>query len=720
MFTISLPLLLQVISRIDTKYSSTQLVKVFFLDRISRLFLFTQGLSLLSIIIWLYCKLPFGQFINEETFQFYKEILSNFSIYWLGIISAVLCILFCLFIYLTFIFYSPDKLIGYLINQYVNTTFDINKKKYFLALSDLLNYSLKNNPKLTRQLFDFFQETFTYYRQKNNESAQHYPPEFYETFFDANELMFSQPKKSLSYFNDDEIFDWFFEGYQDSYLSTESYKAIWTGIRQALNYNREDVIYRYWIKAHQYYSFRLRPDSIKFEGIDSESRETYRSRFLEFHYALGSYLLHMKHYKLIVKILKYSNNHPEKYYLIPENYTKLLYDYLNLNELGRDSFYYTTNYYIPDVGINYDRIFLLWIRRYFAVLLLRIYKMDQPYIYGMQNRLALPTLPSTLNELNNLGYVIESLNAEVKSLLEDDKLLRHLNLEFIKDSTLFDELKKPYPLDLLERTLKVIKDKHDEIRDRQPLSDEKINEFETKTVAILRKVFSNYVNIFQDTLTIPYQSIRIGGIKNILKKDAFVKEQEVTYLNADSILAETLAIDIGSQLSAVFALIKTQVYKVENKQLFNFIEKFTAKKKEILIVNFGIYLRYYIDILKIEGLSQESYGSIPIVTITGQHHEIVSQSLFIINRKDLPSINYHHIDSPGKEVKLIDEDFKIYTSITLPDNDSSHNQNVVAAIYLDAEIRYRSSNSCVQLKIYDQFRDKGLPDELSNISVTTE
>ena len=54
LFAIAFPFLLQTISRIDDKYSSTKLTEVFYKDRKSTIFLIAVILSLSSIVVWIF------------------------------------------------------------------------------------------------------------------------------------------------------------------------------------------------------------------------------------------------------------------------------------------------------------------------------------------------------------------------------------------------------------------------------------------------------------------------------------------------------------------------------------------------------------------------------------------------------------------------------------------------------------------------------------------
>lgn len=105
---LGLPVLLQTASRIDDKYNSTRLLRAFYKERITRFFIATNIISLISIIIW-FLNLPrivdLGKTVNY--------IVDN-SAFILLFSSTILLIVFLFeFIRLIKIYFDPLRLFSY-------------------------------------------------------------------------------------------------------------------------------------------------------------------------------------------------------------------------------------------------------------------------------------------------------------------------------------------------------------------------------------------------------------------------------------------------------------------------------------------------------------------------------------------------------------------------------------------------------------------------------
>ena len=110
---LGLPVLLQTASRIDDKYNSTRLLRRFYKEKITKIFIAINILSLLSIPIW---------FFNIPRIVDWGNIANRFiekSAFLLILISSVLLIVFLFgFIRLIKIYYDPSRLFNYLEKKY--------------------------------------------------------------------------------------------------------------------------------------------------------------------------------------------------------------------------------------------------------------------------------------------------------------------------------------------------------------------------------------------------------------------------------------------------------------------------------------------------------------------------------------------------------------------------------------------------------------------------
>lgn len=105
---LGLPVLLQTASRIDDKYNSTRLLRAFYKERITRIFIATNIISLITIIIW-FLNLPrivdLGKIINF--------IIDNSAFILIFSSTVLLIVLLFEFIRLIKIYFDPLRLFSY-------------------------------------------------------------------------------------------------------------------------------------------------------------------------------------------------------------------------------------------------------------------------------------------------------------------------------------------------------------------------------------------------------------------------------------------------------------------------------------------------------------------------------------------------------------------------------------------------------------------------------
>jgi hypothetical protein len=107
---IAYPILFEVVSRLDEKYSSQAIIELFRSERENRLFVIALLVSLLSILIWMLKFQPLkihGKYYLENSAQ-YILIFST--------IALIICFFF--FVRKILIYYTPTRFVPYLINRH--------------------------------------------------------------------------------------------------------------------------------------------------------------------------------------------------------------------------------------------------------------------------------------------------------------------------------------------------------------------------------------------------------------------------------------------------------------------------------------------------------------------------------------------------------------------------------------------------------------------------
>ena len=253
---------------------------------------------------------------------------------------------------------------------------------------------------MARELQEFYAREFINFRSNKSNTSIEYPDCFYDVMFDANECLCQRERKSISWYNSS-IYDYFIDEFQQTSISEKTYTFIWKCIRQSLFYGKEEFVFSYWRKAHQFFSLWLNsiyPEYDKdFKIINQQiidKREVERSRFLEFHYALGGLLMKEKKYNLLQQLMTWTNQTPPKYVLLPETMSEVITMFMSISSPDKDftPIYYEKRYPFPDAhGVYAEDIIKMWIKQYIAILFLRQYKLNKYYIYS--NPLEMPKPP---------------------------------------------------------------------------------------------------------------------------------------------------------------------------------------------------------------------------------------------------------------------------------------------------------------------------------------
>jgi hypothetical protein len=723
-FAFAFPLLIQTASRIDDKYHSTLLVKVFRKDWICKSYLWVLVFSIIALFIWI-LQLPL--IFDCGVFN---KLIENSALFFISITTFSLVVMTFGIVWLIYIYYVPDKLLDRLIKQYKATK---DKSQYFVAISNIMHYAIRNADRtLSFKTLDFYSSQFVEYRTNKEDEVVVYPDEYYLVIEESNELVYLSQKIETSYFNESVLLGMFIDEYQKTIISQRTYLSIWKGLRQALYFNREEFVMAYWRKAHQYFNFflkRIYPvyDSGWKNVINKDEiakRDEERERFLEFHYALGGLLMFLGKYDLIRQITSWTNQQPPKYVLVPETMIEVINRYMNVSQ-KRGYFnpvYYEQNYPFPDTnGVNADGIIQMWIKRYISILFLRQYILNEHFIYS--RTLQMPSPPETLIEKKAWNDELDSLKYFVRENLMNENLLQQLDLEVLSSEDWFKENEKVEPLALIDNLRAVIDMSIEQKKIQQEIDEEKKQEFYTATKAIISESYTRFGKLFGSVINENYSSFFLGGRFQVMNKEAFAKDQAVSYINSNTIVAETVSLELQRDILNVFLMLNRKEYLLEESETFSGIDNLITAKDEFVIVAVGVNLIY------LQGKNNKlkndndnwSYNGISIINIDNSMNEFISQSFILIKIEDLPCL-VHNTVSEERRVKYklehIDTAINTYASLINLNNAENeditkevsqgtgiHNlsKSVLVCVEINAEVRYREDAKCIQMKMITPF-----------------
>lgn len=733
-FAIAFPLLLQTVSRIDEKYHSTRLMNVFYKEQISRIFIIALISSLVSIVIW-YLKIP-----RKVDWGILNFIIDHSAFLIITITSFALILVLFLFVRLIKIYYNPIKLLKRLTEKY-NKEKNEKKTNLFSTISDLLYYSIQQqNELLARELVMFLTEAFIVFRKDKEGEVIKYPNEYYDSIFEANELVCLRRKKTISNFNGSILLNLFIDGYQKTILSEETYSALWLCVRQSLDYGRDDIIMSYWKNAHQHYSFNLqsiyeeRNTDFKITNqTEVTFRENERQRFLEFHYALGGLLVFSKKYNLLKRLMSFTNQQPPKYELVPETLVEVFQKYMQTKEEIRNPFLYEQRYSFPDVdGVNSGGIIRMWIKKYFAILFLRQYTLHD-YYYG-HTSLDLPNLPTSLSEMNSWKSELSYLKQIVTETLDNEDLLSGVDYKYMSKEW-FNENNKQEPISLIDSMLQSVENKYEETKKNQKVSSLKKEEFNKNTKEILTNVFEDYSNISnKDIGDDDCKTFYINGSYQLMDKGGFADNQDISYLNSDSIVAQSVASNFKFFVTGTFLYFISKKYIFKPVDLFSAIERMNFDFDEIIIISFGVNLAFYNDNLNVDNLTKTDesffFKNLKIIQFDAYINEPLRESIFIINKDELPELIYNDITQKEIEKYKLEkiENTHIFTNIvdlnkendlrvelSENTNETDLTKKVLACIALNIEVKWKISSKGYQFKAFNQFIEKGNPNSFDNL-----
>lgn len=734
-FALAFPLLIQTISRIDDKYNSTKLIELFKNECISKWYIGTLFSAIAAYILWLLQLHPW----------FYGYwFLDNSALFLLLISSIALIAMTFIITYLTYIYFVPNKLLNHLIKLYNKTRDEKLKNEYFEAISKILFYSInKADELLARDLASFLAKIFAQIKGQNTSNVIVYPKEFYNTIFEANELLCKRDKRTISLFNEGALFDLFL----DVKISSDTYRFIWKCLIQAIRYDRTDIVFAYWRKAHQLFSlfmpsihpildYSVTPFATTNQS-EIDKRETERDNYLEFHYMIGAVLLYKQKYNILKEIMNFTQMKPPKYVLVPERMQQVIEKYMEIdsNEYT-NPVYYEQRYWFPEIyGVNSEGLIRLWLKRYLSVLFLRQYTLAE---YNVNSyRLSMPSVPENLYELSRWKEESNSLEYIVNDYLTQSEILTKLGFEQFSDKEWFKNNNKMEPSILIENFKKELQNKFLEVKRTQPISPDKEKEFQEKTIKYLKPILKKYSSIFtNNSIGADFKKFFIDGQHYILEKAAFSSNQDVSYINTDSITAEAVSMQFQYYALNSLILIFPKKYILVEKDMFLVLDKFDIDSSNFIIISIGLDIEYYshFNIEKLNKLDGRwYYNEIEIQELDFGMNELAGQSLFILRKEDLPNIIFREVNGELRKkfnLDRIDETLNLYTKInnlSLPENkqlkvevekesnESDLSEKVLVCVDINVEIQLKQNIKCIQLKAFSPFDDRGQHNEISDV-----
>lgn len=712
---------------INTKYSSEEIANLF--DKESRYLMFKYTLPISLIVLFIYLlHIP-----RIETGIEILNTLLDYSSFSLLFLSTIILI-FSLFRIKDVIetYDAPLKLLNYYKNKY-------NKRKdekWVIAISHIFNFSIKQNEEqIQRESFEFVANLFTENINRNERYQVEYPETHYNIIKKANDLLINKQKeKPFPNFGGALMLELLIANDQNIYFSDTTYFVIWTELRKAIFYDNNNMIFSYWKYAHQYMAYRFSNNTndlfdSEINDVDELLIKSHQERFKEFHYMLGALLLYSKKYDLLDKIMYFTQSIPASYKLVPNAMAELMSDYLTIKDDWSSPMHYIQRYSFPDNSdINANDIMVKWLGKYFAVLFLRqydIYSTHKADSYSIQLT-DMPQLPDTVRNANYLKERVEKLKYCIENYFSKEyNVIKALQFDRFLNEKSYGEKRQEGPIDLLNHFIDSINQQIPVIEKEREVDAAHLEKFKKSTLSILRKTIKKIQPLLGSQIVeepnIPYSNF-IGHMDAMLM-DKGAWTDDVSHLNYDSILVGKVAQEMNYLFIMSFiSLGKSKIYKIPSIDIFEAIKKLAINnKRDYIIASMGYHIEYFAGMEKHneEFVHKEnniySFMDIDLIDIGYINLPHIGQSLFVIEKSNLPELKRHDISQENKEKYTLEPignpEEKIYTSvIDLFRNDNIKqsiaskfngtedlDKSVAIYIALSYELRWSKNANCIQI-----------------------
>lgn len=730
------PVLLQVISRLDDKYGYDF---VSFLKKEKEFQWFTLLLkSNISFnVLYVILKVTTSYIIKpyHELFLFEIKLLILVSL-------VVLIIAFFSLLKQIFRYYSTNELIEYIINTRKKELIN-NELNYLSLIRGMSISSIKHqDSNLSTNLANFYYDLFFNYRKKINTDMITYPELYYDQIYSlANEfIQYTENKATVL---EHYIFSGILITGELEYhkLSDRSYTYLWWLVRLSVKNKKDDLVLDFWSNSFQYYRSFER-ETMHYSNYyneelskhDLEIREKEKHRFLEFHYALGGLILYKKRYQCLTRIFAYTQSEPPDYVLFPSSTSEVYSWFLEFQDDYRSPIdFINMRYAFPELdGLSADRTIRYWISRYIILHFLILYKRHKYYITQEFN--SIPHLPESISEQKYWLEFVDPFRSLLNSVLEDKILLRALKLEFITDEWC-SESKKMTPFEIIQKLKQQLQESINFKEISQEIDSDKRQEFNDFNRTIINETITEYSGVVNKKLIEEnYNHWSNAGFIAIFDKSAFCTDQGVHYANTTSFLGNQFSTMFKLAFSDILFQKKEKTLMLPETDLLRGLENFKLDKDKHLVIAFD--LSYLLDNWGSNGViitseNKYNYNGLDIYNFNVCNHLLVGRSMFIIDKINLPSVLFKHLDNETVakyKLELIDESIKLYGNVidlykepeirkeqsaTNPDKDL--NKFVLAYLGIYTEFRLKQNIKLVQLKQYIDYKEKGLPNSLSDI-----
>lgn len=727
---IALPMLVGIIQRIDDKYQSTRLIRLFVKERWTICFLVALFTSLVLLFYSLFAP------TNNNDFGRFNSFIDNSLPFLLLIVC--LCLIVCLFVvcWLIYVYHDPIRLQ----ERLLHSTISMEKRNAWLEF--FVAMLKKNNTDVLRRGYQAFYEWGTDMQKGKTNQMVEYSFDFYDGIITINETLCEQNKKAITIANGSDFITILLDKMQGTIIAPKTFSVIWICLNQQLFYNRQEWVMNYWITAHQYYLFNLPKyyENQKEINLDGSSflitqeqvqlRDLERKEFFDFHIALGGLLLYRKEYDLLKQIIYYSNSQPPQYVLIPGRFAEIYLLYMDLLSCFPINNYESKYPFLNlQAGIRNENIIKGWILKYLILLMLRLYTVVETY--STYKSFGLPGIPQKLMEkkgwLNNIPIIKQNLKDE--SIDEWSVHILPLEKSEIKS-------KRKELMSLVNEIESELNKSMKHQIEEQPLSEDEILSFHEIVSTIVDKNMSQLGKLFPATIDKNYNDYETAGrLREVEPSEIFSDEKTMSYVNFKESLSYRLIDGVRYNFLRTFLLQKRlKKYRVFAENIEESFQRLGYDKEKHIILGFHVnWLSIFKEgCCKVNDFLYKTSDGLELHNIQGDNSLDFINNIVIMDKQNLPGLYFLEpdqsvIDKYG--LKCSDQKYKIYLSEIKLNTSSDfltevHNRgtytkeelrkSVLVCGELNIHTRWKKNVPIALIRVLYQYRDNG-NDNLSEI-----
>ena len=653
------PLVLQAILRIDEMYKSTILSAFFLRQWFFRLF---NDLLLLTIPVSIVA--PFLlYYYSDYSCMMVISAVHTIIVFALAISASVL------FKYIMMT-NSPNKFLEYLNNK-------LDEVHPPLAeIFQILKYaSDKEDDDLFRKVAGCINSYLNSYRKNRNADVTE------DVWRMLRELYKQHSKRENHFFSMSNLLATYFLPIGEQIeLSEEEYIYLWQTVDAVVNTDNESWVYSYWTYADQYYRFSL-------DNVENRSKELQwqQERFKEQHFMIGALLTYNKKYKLLSRLMYFSNTMPCKYVLVPSTFISVISQLKRLIEMNIYPLNLTKRY--TTIGapqdISTDEFILYNAYKYASLLLIRLFTVNDWNI-TYSDPMDLPQIPN--------DYTVENLNEEVYMMnrLKDEVYFWFEEKDAIKLTIGEGRVTKEDVLSLCDKYIQQCKKKTEELNNSMEVDPEKQEYLRSHLLSAIK---DNPLTLPTFVNTDGCEKLKINNyIEFQIDKEILKVGTNVNASNLPDVIVGHLN-ELAYKAYNYLFLIQSSVRNVriaykDIKQVLDVIDV----NENLAVLSLGVYLGNYEEhygkeedekFVDKEGF--RTYKGCNIYSIPSTQRCIV-----VMQKSDIPFIKKEKLDE-ANELELIDKKECFYSNINSIKDLSEEKQILIVdrGLYFYSKERFR-------------------------------